>query len=480
MLSLDVIIFSTFLAINLAVGLFYSRGVTTIEQYAVGDRKFSTSAIVSTVVASRLGAGFLSCNLAETYSQGLYFLIPALGDSLGVALVGSLCIKRMGEFLGKLSIAEAMGDLFGSKVRFITAIMGIVASVGILGIQFKVASKILELVFNASGLYATLFSAAIIILYSTFGGIKAVTFTDVIQFFTFGAIIPAIAFCVWTAILGQDGFVDVVNTNPSFSITSVVAFDNPQFYQMLGLIIIFLPTFDPMFFQRIAMSSSLDQAKKSFNIAGFVCFAIQICVVCIAIFLLSDNPNLNPSDLVAHIINQNTYSGFKALVAVGVMAMVMSTADSLINTAAVMFAHDLCRPIGFSWSQDELKVSKIFALVAGVVAVFFALKFHSILNLIVMVSGPYVAVVSLPFILAIFGFRSSQKSVLIGMFAGGVAFVVWQIKFSNLSINIDPCIPGILANIVFLFGSHYLLRQPGGWVGIKDKESFDSHKRVYI
>jgi signal transduction histidine kinase len=96
----------------------------------------------------------------------------------------------------------------------------------------------------------------------------------------------------------------------------------------------------------------------------------------------------------------------------------------------------------------------------------------------IMVYGPYVSVVALPFILAIFGFRSSEKSVLIGMAAASIMFIAWEMKLMALSITIDSCAPALLTNAVFLFGSHYLLRQPGGWVGIKDKQSLASHKRI--
>ncbi len=33
---------------------------------------------------------------------------------------------------------------------------------------------------------------------------------------------------------------------------------------------------------------------------------------------------------------------------------------------------------------------------------------------------------------------------------------------------VDSIISGVIANFIFLIGSHYLLKQPGGWVGIKD------------
>ena len=77
----------------------------------------------------------------------------------------------------------------------------------------------------------------------------------------------------------------------------------------------------------------------------------------------------------------------------------------------------------------------------------------------------YMPVVSVPFIFAIFGFRSSSKSVLIGMISGFTAAIIWE--FFIKIAGIDGVIPGMFANLVTLLGSHYLLKQPGGWVGIK-------------
>ncbi len=43
--------------------------------------------------------------------------------------------------------------------------------------------------------------------------------------------------------------------------------------------------------------------------------------------------------------------------------------------------------------------------------------------------------------------------------------------------GVDSVIPGMLANLVFLIGSHYLFKEPGGWVGIKDGGIFEIVKK---
>ena len=51
-------------------------------------------------------------------------------------------IPRMGEFLGNVSVAEAMGDIYGKEIRLITAICGILKMVGGIAVQFKVFGNI--------------------------------------------------------------------------------------------------------------------------------------------------------------------------------------------------------------------------------------------------------------------------------------------------------------------------------------------------
>ena len=480
MFNLDIIIFVLFLMTNLVVGLFYSRGVSNIRQYAVGDRNFSTGTLVSTIVASWAGAEFFTCVVAETYRQGLYFIIPAIGDSLVILFYGYFCAHRMGEFLGNLSIAEAMGNLFGRAVSLMTVAFSIVLSLGYLAIQFQMTAKVLGVIFGSSGMNATLFSAVIIIVYSAFGGIRSVTFTDVVQFFTFVCIIPVLAMIIFDTLNEHQGVVYHISKSPSFDFSQIFDFKNDKFYEMLSVSVLFLlPGFSPMVFQRMSMAKNTSQIAKAFKISGFIGFVVLSIVIAIGVFVLSDNPNLEPDDLFSYIVGRYTYTGFKGLFAIGMMAMIMSTADSFINSVSIIFAHDLCKSTGFKWAQNEIRVAKIFSIFVGLLALLLALKFTTILKLILLSAGAYGSVVSIPFLFAVFGFRSSGTSVLIAMFAGITTFLLFEFKILSLmpilGIHVESAAPGILANIFFLFASHYLLNQPGGWVGIKDLRSFERH-----
>ena len=191
--NLDIIIFVVFLMINLIIGLFYSKGVKNIREYAVGNRNFSTGTLATTIIATCIGGGVFSLAVSKTYSDGLYYMFLNVGEILAFFMVAYFLAPRMAEFLGTLSIAEAMGNMFGKKVRIITAVCSIGLTAGAVAMHFKVASTVMGYFFGMSGNYATIISGIVVIIYSARGGIKAVTFTDLIQFFTFGTFFPILA-----------------------------------------------------------------------------------------------------------------------------------------------------------------------------------------------------------------------------------------------------------------------------------------------
>ncbi|MDR0774372.1 MAG: sodium:solute symporter family protein [Rickettsia sp.] len=466
----DTTIFAIFLIFNLAVGLFYSRGIKNINEYAIGNRNFSTSTIAATIIATCIGGGFFSEAVSESYKQGLYFIIPAIGEPLALIIVGYLLAPRMAEFLGNLSIAEAMGTLYGKKVQLITAIVRIFLCTGIVALQFKVSATMLQLFFNLSSFYAVLASAVIVILYSAFGGIKAVTFTDIIQFFTFGTIIPVITLMIWGTLHDPHKVFVTINENPLFDYRQLFNFNSKSISSFLLLLFFLIPGFQPVFFQRLAMAKNITQVRQSFITAGLICLVILVIIMWVGILLLADNPNLNPNNLLAHIIENYSYQGLRGLTAIGIIAIIMSTADSYINSSAILFTNDILKLLDFKVIRkirsnlSDLIILRILAVFVGISAIFLAFKANSILALLLIALDFYMPVVSVPFLLAILGFRSSSKAVLMGMFAGFITAV----SFKVLNVKMEPIVPAMAANLLTLMFNHYFFKQAGGWIGVKD------------
>jgi Na+/proline symporter/signal transduction histidine kinase len=485
--NIDSVIFFIFLLINIVIGLYSARGVNSLKQYAVGDGNFSTMAIAATLVATWISGSFFIYTLSETYSHGLYYVwTTTIGGSLFFLITAYIFAPRMAEFIGNLSIASAMGNLYGKNVRIITAIVSFIGSGGFIAAQLNVAGMLIEYGFGIPSFYGIFIAGTIIGIYSALGGIKSVTFTDIIQLITFSAIIPILAFVVFQALSSTDLLLNTLKTNKLFDYKEVFDFTKLKSFNYLLLFIYFcFPSFSAQSFQRIAMAKNTKQIKQSFLIAGGVALLISVTFCFIGVLLLSQNNNLNSQELFSYILSNYTYVGLKGLILAGVMAMVMSTADSCINSTAVIFVHDFLTPLRSKFVDNELFDTKIATIFITVLSLAISiLGDQNLLKLVLSTKNFYIPMVTVPFVLAVFGFRTSGKAVLFAMFCA-LGTVIY-LKFMNFD-SVQVMFIGVLISSSALFFAHYLGKQPGGWVGIKDpspllliKEERRKAKRKFI
>lgn len=181
-----------FLQITLRIGLYFGRKVTTFSDYAVGRKNFSTATLVATILATAFGGGGFIRTVQYVHKQGLYWIMFSV--LIAVTLwITSLIAGRMKPFMHHLSIAETIGSIYGCMPRVVTAVCNVMGSIAILAMQIHVMA-------HAISVYTDLFhprimttlATLIFITYTAWGGVRAVTYTDIFQLITFIIIIPNI------------------------------------------------------------------------------------------------------------------------------------------------------------------------------------------------------------------------------------------------------------------------------------------------
>lgn len=473
--EVEAVIFIVFLLLNLGVGLYYGRGVKTIQDYALGNRNFSTGALVSTIIATWVGGDYLFITMSEVYTTGLHYTIGCLGMVVCLLLNAYLFAPRMREFLGSVSVASAMGDLYGPQVRIISAISGTIASAGFIAVQFKVFGYVLENFLTIPGNYPVYLAGLIVIIYSAFGGIRSVTFTDIIQLFTFGVLIPVLSIIVWNDCSASPDFnLITAFQHPLFNYKEFLDPLGSKFWSLLLLFIMFsLPDLNPTMFQRVAIGRNIEQVKKAFSIAAILLMLILIGMAWISFLLFNVNPNLQPSNLVQYLIENYSSTGLRIFILLGIVSMCMSTADSNINSSSVLITHDFCTPLNIKF-KSEVILSRIISVLLGIISIYLALLDYDLLPLVFMTQSFYIPIVDVPLLMAILGFRSSSKSVLIGMGAAFISVIIWRLFY--MDTGVDSILPASLVNFIFFIGSHYLLKQKGGWVDKTNKVNTSIYK----
>ncbi len=458
-LHIDIIIFFCFLLTNFGIVLFCTKKIDGIREYAVGYRDFSTATIAATLVSTWISGEYFLRTVSRSSIEGLFYIVPSItGDIFSMIFTCCVLAPKLNKFLGSLSVAEVMGEIYGKHVRFITSISSVLSCVFKVAVQFKTSTIILQLFFGISNMYANMFTILILLLYSTFGGIKGITITNLIQFLTLGIIVPFIALSIWEGFEDYHVILEGIRNNEIFNITNLFNHHDPRFYHCLALLIYFsVPILNPAIFQRICIAKNVAQVSRSYAIAIVMYLLISLTFFWLGILLSGTNATLSQVQILDYIINNYILSfGGKGLIVTGMIAMVMSTADSYINSATVIIANDIIKPASMRFFQKyQLPIIYISSVTINLSALILIFTSNNLLGLFLVASMFYTPIVTPALFFAIFELRTSTTSVLLGMITGAFT-LIFSIYFIT-DIRIYQILLAIIGNCAATSTSHYFI-----------------------
>ena len=100
----------------------------------------------------------------------------------------------------------------------------------------------------------------------------------------------------------------------------------------------------------------------------------------LAILLITKNPSLNSNDMINTLLFDNTPPFLKGLLIIGITAIIMSTADSYLNSSAVIFVHDFLKSLNVK-INNELLTARLVSIIIGILAIILSFKETSIFRL---------------------------------------------------------------------------------------------------
>ncbi|MEF2229172.1 MAG: sodium:solute symporter family protein [Candidatus Cardinium sp.] len=475
--NVSLFVVGIFLLLTLVVGVYFSRKEISLREYAVGNKQFATATLVATVLASALGGGGLVRSVEQVYNTGLYWITLFLLHASGFYIISCLSL-RMGPFMKHLSIAETIGSIYGKFARLIVALSNICYSIVVVTGQISVMSLAISMcidsvIINPKSL--TVVATIILIFYSVFGGIRAVTFTDVLQFTTFTIIIPILAWYM------------LIRTGKSpIEITSFLKsrdiFQHSKLFnfniKLISLISLCLSNIvsrlEPLNIQRVYMSSTPIQARSVFLYATLFDLIIKLFIILVGLFVFVGEPGLPVSGIWDYImVNIPPY--FKGIVSVSLLAMTMSTADSILNSCSITVSHDILGVIIESKKAKkisdtfQMRLARFTTLIVGISSMVFAFYCRDLLKILYWTLDLSVPIVTAPFVLSIFGFRGASRTALIGMATGTLTILSWN-KWIEPSTGMNGAFISMVANGLAMMAAHYFLKQPenAGWIGPDD------------
>ncbi|SEL80784.1 sodium:solute symporter [Parapedobacter koreensis] len=185
-----IVLFCTLLFI-VAYGVYKSKGIQNIDGYLLGNKSLSWYHVGLSVMATQASAiTFLSAP-GLAYSSGMSFVQFYFGLPLAM-IVLSISFVPMFHRLRVFTAYEFLEKRFDVRTRAFTALLFLIQRGLSTGITIYAPAIILSSILQINVVYTTLFIGTLVVLYTVYGGTKAVSYTQLLQMtIIFGGLLTA-------------------------------------------------------------------------------------------------------------------------------------------------------------------------------------------------------------------------------------------------------------------------------------------------
>ena len=190
--------------------------------------------------------------------------------------------------------------------------------------------------------------------------------------------------------------------------------------------------------------------------SGFASFIFFILTGFVGLISYSIDKNMVPEMAMIGIIRKVLPVGLSGVIISAMMAIVLSTADSFLNSAAVSAINDVYLPLkhGNVGQKEKLMIVRIANIIIGIIAVLVALLVPRLLDILTL-SYSFWAPTLLPILLlSILGLNLSKKSVWIGVISGIGSSLYWNLIL-NKPYSIDGLLIGFAINMIITVLLHF-------------------------
>jgi SSS family solute:Na+ symporter len=325
-LSIDYLIVYAFLAITLIIGLRAGRGIKDIREYAIANKMYGTVTLTLTFLATNIGGASIMQAAAGVFADGIIRSIAVLGVTISLLFIAIFIANKVVRFPDCLTLGDVMERLYGGPSKLIAGVLGLFYSMAMVSMELLSLGIISEALLGISASWGIIISGLILAIYSGHGGIKSVAITDVFQFIVLIIVLPLIA----NIALKYAGGIKEVFTSLPPKTFDVFNHEKFSYYLTLFLVWSIFPVgiTSPPLFQRLLMAKEAKQLRNQYLIAAAFDPTIRLLVMLIGLAGLVLYPTIEAKNLVPHIIQQLLPIGAKGLAIAGLLAVVMSTADS--------------------------------------------------------------------------------------------------------------------------------------------------------
>lgn len=446
------------LLIFLAIGVFSStKAKKTSSDYLLASHSEKPWKIALAAVATNNSGYMFIGMIGYAYSNG----ISAFWIMI-CALIGDFCAslfihQKFRAFAGKshsLSFSELISKWGGVDYKILRIVSALIVAIFLTvyaAAQFKAGGKAMEAIFGAHFMTGVVLGGLVVLIYSSFGGIRASIWINTLQSFI---MISSMALIFFVGLYEIGGFADfftaINNVSPEFC---DIFPDKLMFNQGFGLLFFLVGWFFGGFgiigqphvmtsFMALDKPESVKKIRIYYYSWYILFFALTIGSGLVARVLIPFDGVFDP-ELALPMLSKKLLPEFLiGFILAGLFSATLSTADSQILSSSAAITNDLLpkKRNGYLIAKTN---TAIIAFFATSLAVF---DNQSVFSL-VMIAWLALACSFSPLIIVYaMGGKISQNMALIMAFCGFSSMMIW--RHFNLGDAIYEAAPGIICGLL--------------------------------
>jgi SSS family transporter len=429
-----------------ALGTWVGRGARSVADFMLGGRELPWWLILFSIIATETSTVTFLSIPGFAFSRDLTWLQIPLGFLIGRFAVVFLLLPQY--FKGSFYTAyEVLDQRFGGATKQTASLMFIVTRSLADGLRLFLSAIVLEEMTGIPIHWAVAAIGVTTIIYTFLGGMRAVLWTDLVQF----TVYMAGAIVAFTLILDRlpNGWGQLVTMSAAadklrvFNLTLDWSEPYALWAGLVGGAFITLGSHgvDQMMVQRYLCARKLRDAQRALWVGGFVIVAqfalfllIGVGLYCFYQLFPPESAFERPDRVFARFILDEMPVGLLGLLLGAIFAAAMSTLSSSLNSCATAAASDLYLPLLDSEvsAAHKLRVTRALTVFFGLVQIAIGIAGQwlksSVVSSVLGIAAFTTGIVLGVFFLGIFTERVGQRAALAGLVAGlaGMTYIFFS------------------------------------------------------
>ncbi|MFF1353709.1 sodium:solute symporter [Streptomyces sp. NPDC058297] len=427
-MAVDYTVIVVYLVGMLAMGWWGMRRAKSKSEFLVAGRRLGPMMYSGTMAAIVLGGASTIGGVGLGYQYGLSGAWMVFTIGLGLLALSVFFSARIAR-LKVYTVSEMLDLRYGGRAGVISGVV-MWAYTLMLAVTSTIAyATIFDVLFDMPRTVAIILGGAIVVAYSTLGGMWSITLTDMVQFVvkTIGVLLLLLPI----AVIKAGGFSEMKAKLPT------------EYFDPLGIggetifTYVLIYTFGMLIgqdiWQRVFTARSDKVARIGGTVAGTYCLVYAVAGAVIGTAAKVMYPKLPSADAAfATIVKDELPIGVRGLVLAAALAAVMSTSSGALIACATVANNDIwSRLKGVVGSKsessdephDEVKGNRVFILIMGVAVICIAIALNNVVEALTVAYNLLVGGLLVPILGGLLWKRGTVAGALAAVTVGGLSVI---------------------------------------------------------